>query len=177
MNFLPTQIEGVWIVEMERRQDERGWFARTWCKDELKAHGLDPALAQCSSSFNHKRGTLRGMHYQAAPNEEVKLVRCTRGAVFDVVLDLRPDSQSFKHWHSVELSADNGRAIYIPKGCAHGYQTLMPDTELHYIISNRYIPESGRGLRWDDPTFGILWPMPDQAILSRRDASYPYFTL
>ena len=175
MKFTLTKIAGVWLVEMERHADERGWFARTWCVEEFTRHGLNPRLAQCSASFNRRRGTLRGMHYQAAPHEEAKLVRCVRGAMFDVALDLRPGSATFKQWVGVELSPDNGRALYVPEGCAHGFQTLADDTEVLYQISAPWHPDSARGVRWNDPAFGIEWYSPKDAILNERDKSYPDF--
>jgi dTDP-4-dehydrorhamnose 3,5-epimerase len=132
MKFTPTKIEGVWIVEMERHHDERGWFARTWCAEEFSGHGIEGGWAQCSSSFNLHRGTLRGMHYQAAPHEEAKLVRCIRGAIHDVALDLREGSPTFRQWVAVQLTVDNGLALYIPKGCAHGFQTVADNTEVFY---------------------------------------------
>lgn len=176
MKFTPTRIHGVWIVEMERRQDERGWFARTWCAEEFRLHGLDARLSQCSTSFNLRRGTLRGMHYQVAPHEEAKVVRCTRGAVFDVALDLRRESPTFRDWVGVELTAENGLGLYIPKGCAHGFQTLEDSTEMSYSIAEAYHPDQGRIVRWNDPRFSIEWPLFDQAILSSQDANCPDFT-
>jgi dTDP-4-dehydrorhamnose 3,5-epimerase len=173
MQFTPTEIAGVWIVEMERHGDERGWFARTWCAEEFRRHGLNANLAQCSASFNRSKGTLRGMHFQAAPHEEAKLVRCVRGAMFDVALDLRASSASFRRWVGVELTSDNGRALYVPEGCAHGFQTLADDTEVLYQISNVWHPESARGVRWNDPAFGIQWPLEDGAVMSRKDAEWP----
>ena len=177
MTFTPTKIEAVWVVEMERRQDERGWFARTWCTDEFRKNNLNPNLSQCSASFNHRRGTLRGLHYQIAPHEEAKLVRCTRGAIWDVALDLRPNSKTFLQWVGVELTAENGRAIYIPEGCAHGFQTLADDTEVLYLIAQEYSPESARGVRWDDPAFSIVWPVPAPGFISPRDRNYADFIL
>lgn len=139
---------------------------------------MNPAIAQCSTSFNRCAGTLRGMHYQAEPHAEAKLVRCTRGAIYDVALDLRPRSSTYRHWHGEELSADNGRALFIPEGCAHGFQTLDDDTEILYLISTPYEASAGRGVRWDDPAFGIVWPDPGYTgrILSDRDATYPDYT-
>ncbi len=175
MKFTPTKIAGVWIVDMERHEDERGWFARAWCAEEFRKHGLNPRLAQCSVSFNRRRGTLRGMHYQAAPHEEAKLVRCLRGALWDVALDLRPSSATFRQWVGVELTPENGRGLYLPEGCAHGFQTIAEDTELLYHISECWQAESGRGVRWNDPAFGIEWPLPTAAILSERDCQYTDF--
>jgi dTDP-4-dehydrorhamnose 3,5-epimerase len=173
MKISPSPIAGVAVVEMERHADERGWFARTWCTEEFEAHGMNPALTQCSASFNRRRGTLRGMHYQMAPHLETKLVRCTRGACYDVALDLRAGSPTFGQWFAVELSEDNGRALYIPEGCAHGFQTLVDDTEVFYSIAGEWHADSARGVRWNDPKFAIEWPLPAEAFMSDRDAEYP----
>lgn len=175
MKFTPTKLAGVWLVDMERHADERGWFARTWCTEEFAAHGLPKSFSQCSVSFNRRRGTLRGMHYQVAPHAEAKLVRCVRGALFDVALDLRPDSATFKQSVSAELTPDNGRALFIPEGCAHGFQTLAADTEVLYQIVGEHHPASGRGVRWDDPAFGIQWPLPAEVFVSPRDGALPSF--
>lgn len=172
MIFLPTGLPGVFRIEAERLQDERGFFARTWCTRETSQQGLQPLIAQCSVSFNPRRGTLRGMHFQAPPHAEVKVVRCTRGALWDVVLDLRPDSPTFRRWEAYELTEGNRSMMYIPVGCAHGFQTLVDETEILYQISEFYTPESARGVRWDDPAVGIEWPLPNP-ILSARDASFP----
>ena len=172
MKYVETILPDVWIVELERHVVDRGFFARSWCEEEFRARGLNPRLAQCSVSFNSRRGTLRGLHYQAAPHAEAKLVRCTRGAVHDVVLDLRTESKSFKQWMTVELTEDNGRAVYIPEGCAHGFQTLTDNTEVLYQISEFFHPQSSRGVRWNDPAFGIVWPM-ENPILSERDGHHP----
>ena len=172
MIFEPTPIPGCFVVRPERHADERGYFARTWAPDELAAHGLSTTIAQCSTSFSARRGTLRGMHYQAAPHAEAKLVRCTRGGIWDVCLDLRPDSPTFRRWHAETLTAANGVALYVPEGCAHGHLTLEPDTEVSYTISAPYVAEAGRGVRWDDPAFGIEWPF-SPTVLNERDASYP----
>ena len=177
MKFTPTKLAGVWLVDLDRRADERGWFARTWCAEEFAQHGLNANLAQCSLSYNLRCGTLRGMHYQGAPHAETKLVRCVRGAMFDVALDLRPDSPTFREWVGVELTAENGRALFVAEGCAHGFQTLADHTEVLYQIAGVYHPDSARGVRWNDPGFAIEWLNPELAILSNRDASYPnYFT-
>jgi dTDP-4-dehydrorhamnose 3,5-epimerase len=164
-------LPGVFVIEPERLEDARGYFARTFCRDEFTAHGLVGDFVQCSTSFNARRGTLRGMHFQRAPHEEIKLVRCTRGAVLDVVLDPRPGSSTYCQWRAVELSAGNGRAVYIPGGLAHGFQTLVDDSEVFYQIAERYHPESAAGVRWDDPAFGIDWPI-RPPILSDKDAGY-----
>lgn len=174
MNFVDTPLPGVFVVEPQPVEDERGFFARTWCRREFEARGLNPDLMQVSISFNRKKGTLRGMHYQAAPHQEAKLVRCTRGAIYDVALDLRPDSKTYLKWFALELSADNRKAVYIPEGCAHGFQTLCDDTEVLYQISDFHHAESARGLRFDDPVFRIAWPLP-VSIVSERDRSFPLF--
>ena len=162
------------MIEPERLGDERGFFARTWDRHEFEERGLDPRLAQCNTSFNKRTGTLRGMHYQAAPHEEAKLVRCTMGAVYDVILDLRPASPTFRQWTSVELTAENRLMLYVPEGLAHGFQTLDDDTEVFYQMSEFYAPESARGVRWDDPAFGISWPIPDK-IISAKDELFQNF--
>jgi dTDP-4-dehydrorhamnose 3,5-epimerase len=172
--FYPTSISDVWVIEPERLEDVRGYFARTWDRHEFRERGLDDALAQCSVSFNHHRGTLRGMHYQAAPHEETKLVRCTAGAIFDVAVDLRPESSTFRRWVGRELTARNGLALYIPKGCAHGFLTLEDESEVAYQISEFYASEAARGVRWDDPAFGVDWPG-DVVVINDRDGSYPDF--
>jgi len=165
-------LSGVWLVELERREDERGFFARAWCRDELRERGLESELAQCNLSFNERRGTLRGLHYQAAPHGEVKLVRCTRGAIFDVVVDLRPGSPTHGEWLGVELNEENRSMLYVPEGCAHGYQTLVDRTETFYQVSRPYTPEAERGVRWDDPAFDIRWPEAERRVLSAKDRSW-----
>lgn len=172
MKVITTPIAGVFIVEPERVEDERGFFARTWCQREFADHGLSPDLAQCSISFNRLKGTLRGMHYQAAPYEEAKLVRATKGKIYDVALDLRQASPTYLKWHAVELSEEDRRAIYIPEGCAHGFQTITENTEVLYQVSSSYREEASRGVRWNDPAFGILWPE-DVLTISARDRDYP----
>ena len=174
MIFKETKLKGAFIIEPERIEDERGFFARTFCRNEFEAHGLNPHLVQCSVSFNKKKGTLRGMHYQTAPHEEAKLVRCTSGAIYDVMLDLRPNSPTFKQWVSVELTGENRRMLYVPEGMAHGFQTLQDETEVLYQMSEFYNPEAARGVRWDDPSFTVQWPS-KPLIVSRKDTSYPDF--
>jgi dTDP-4-dehydrorhamnose 3,5-epimerase len=166
------------VVESEPIEDERGHFARTFSSEEFAAHALDARVSQCSASFNARAGTLRGLHYQAAPHGEAKLVRCTRGAVFDVAVDLRPDSPSYLSWCGVELTADNGLALFVPEGCAHGFQSLEDATEVLYQISTPYVPDAARGVRWDDSAFAIKWPQapPEGRIMSDRDAAYPDFS-
>jgi dTDP-4-dehydrorhamnose 3,5-epimerase len=175
VNFTETHIPGAFVVDLERREDDRGFFARAWDVDEFAQHGLSTRLVQANVSFNRAAGTLRGMHFQRAPHEEAKLIRCTRGAVYDVIVDLRPDSEMFKRWLGVELSAENGSALYVPEGCAHGYQTLTDGTETFYLVSESYAPESEGGVRWDDPAFGIAWPPADRRVISPKDASWPDF--
>jgi dTDP-4-dehydrorhamnose 3,5-epimerase len=171
MKFAETKLEGVFVIEPELIEDERGFFALSWLPEEFAGRGLNPRLAQCNISFNWLKGTLRGMHFQAAPHEEAKSVRCTRGAIFDVVVDLRPDSPTRYRWSAVELTAENRRMLYVPEGFAHGYQTLEDATEVFYQVSETYHPESARGLRWDDPRLDITWPLPVTRI-SARDAGH-----
>jgi len=172
--FIETKLKGAFIIEPERLEDERGFFARTWCQREFAAHGLNPRLVQCNISFNKKKGTLRGMHYQVAPYEEAKLVRCTMGAIYDVIIDLRPDSPTFRQWITVELTAKNRRMLYIPEGFAHGFQTLVDSTEVFYQMSEFYHPECARGIRWDDPVFGIEWPPERERLISLKDQNYTF---
>jgi dTDP-4-dehydrorhamnose 3,5-epimerase len=178
MRFMQTPLSGAWAIELEEIDDERGWFARTFDTEEFRARGLNPDVAQCNASFNHRAGTLRGMHYQAEPHGESKLVRCVRGAIFDVAVDLRPDSPTYRDWHGVQLSADNRLAFYIPPGLAHGFQTLTDNSEVLYQMGDPYVPEAGRGVRWDDPAFAIEWPAVDgKRTISEKDSSYPDFEL
>jgi dTDP-4-dehydrorhamnose 3,5-epimerase len=174
MIFTETPLRGAFVIEAHPLEDARGLFARTWCRREFEARGLDVQIAQCSTSFNARRGTLRGMHYQAPPVTETKLVRCTRGAIYDVIIDLRPDSATFTEHFAVVLTADNRKMVHIPVGFAHGFQTLEDATEVFYQMSQFYSPEHARGVRWDDPIFGISWP-DDERILLERDRSYPDF--
>ena len=174
MIFRETPVAGAWIVEPERHIDERGFFARTWCATEFARHGLSPRLVQASVSYNRRRGTLRGLHYQIAPYAEAKLVRCVRGAIYDVAVDVRPESPTFRHHVAVVLDADNRLALYVPEGWAHGFQTLADDTEVLYQMSAVYAPEAARGVRWDDPAFAIAWP-PAERIIAERDRRYPDF--
>jgi dTDP-4-dehydrorhamnose 3,5-epimerase len=169
MRFAETSLAGAFVIEPERREDERGYFARVFCEREFSAHGLETRFVQCSSSYNRTKGTLRGMHYQAPPHEEAKTVRCTRGAIYDVILDLRPGSSTYRNWFGIELSADNGRVLYVPKGFAHGFQTLIDDSEVFYQISQFYVPGAARSERWDDPAFAIRWPL-TPSVMSPRDA-------
>lgn len=173
MLFTETELKGVYIVDIEPRPDHRGFFARTFCVREFESVGLRPAVAQCNLSFTYKMGTVRGMHYLAPPATEAKLVRCVRGAIYDVVIDTRPDSPTYKSHISVELTAENRRALYIPETLAHGFQTLTDDVEVIYQMSDFYAPAYERGLRYDDPALNIQWPLPVSEI-SEKDASWPY---
>lgn len=174
MIFTETKLQGAYLIEPERREDERGFFARVYCQDEFTAHGLHTAFVQCNISYNNRRGTLRGMHYQAEPHGEVKVVRCTQGVIYDVLVDLRPESPTFKEWAGFELSAANRHLLYIPVGVAHGFQTLTDESEVFYMMGAFYHPESARGVRWDDPAFGIVWPL-DVAQISSKDSGYDDF--
>ncbi len=176
MKYLETPLKGTFVLELERLEDERGFFARSWCKAEFESRGLYSNIVQCNVSFNRKKGTLRGMHYQVKPHEEAKLVRCTMGALYDVIIDIRKDSATFRKWHSVELSAKNHRMLYIPEGLAHGYLTLEDDSEVFYQMSERYYPECARGVRWNDPAFNIQWP-DAKMLISARDREYPDFKI
>lgn len=176
MIFKTTGIEGAFVIELEKIQDHRGYFARTFCQKEFQAHGLCTSLVQANTALTQRKGTLRGMHYQAAPYAEAKLVRCIRGAAFDVMIDLRPGSKSYCRWFGVELTADNHRMLYVPEGFAHGYQTLQDDTELFYLVSQFYTPQAEQGVRWNDARFNIAWPIVAGALLSDKDRSWPDFT-
>lgn len=173
MRFAETPLAGAWVIDVDRIEDERGHFARTFDRDEWLARGMDPAVLQCSVSFNRRAGTLRGMHLQADPHGECKLVSCSAGAVFDVIVDLRPGSPTHRSWFGVELSAANGRALYVPPGLAHGFQTLRDDSEVRYAMGQPYVPDAATGVRWDDPAFAIDWPAAGERTISERDRSYP----
>lgn len=176
MRFSESPLPGVWEVETELLPDERGWFARTFDAEEFAARGMSPVVAQCNVSYNARCGTLRGMHYQAAPHGEPKLVRCVRGAIFDVAVDLRRGSPTFCRWHGVELSAENHRGFYLPAGVAHGFQTLADDAEVHYQMGAPYAPDAARGVRWDDPAFAIRWPSLDgERVISEKDRTFRDF--
>ena len=174
MKFLETELQGAFVIELETFEDSRGFFARVWCNEEFEEHDLVPRIAQVNTSFNAKAGTLRGMHYQIAPHEETKVVRCIRGSLYDVIVDLRPDSPTYKRWTGVELTARNHRMLYVPAKFAHGFITLEDNTEVMYLISEAYAPEAARAIRWDDPEIGIEWPRPVVEI-SERDAGWPDF--
>jgi dTDP-4-dehydrorhamnose 3,5-epimerase len=176
MKFTQTKIPGAYLLEIEPITDERGFFARTFCRQEFAAHNLVTEFPQCNVSFSAKQGTIRGMHYQVAPYPETKLVRCTQGAVYDIILDLRPESPTFKQWVGMELTAENHRMFYIPPGCAHGLQTLSDNAEVFYQMSGIYHPTSARGVRWNDPSFGIELPFP-VSVINDRDRNYPKFKL
>lgn len=171
MRFISTPLKGAYVIEPERLEDDRGFFARTWCENEFASQGLDPHLVQCSISFNHQKGTLRGMHFQLPPFAETKLVRCTKGAIYDVIVDLRQDSESYLQWLGVELTADNRKTLYVPKGFAHGFQSLDDESEVFYQISEQYAPDHARGFRWNDPLFNIIWPEVP-TVISLRDQEY-----
>lgn len=177
MNLVETPLAGAFVVELRRLEDERGHFARTFDAELFAQHGMDARVSQCNLSSNRVAGTLRGMHFQAAPHGEAKLVRVVRGAVFDAIVDLREDSPTFKRWFGLELTEENDRALFVPDGFAHGFQTLADDTEMLYMMSTPFVPGAGSGVRWDDPAFGIDWPAPPAAgrVISDRDAEYPDF--
>lgn len=174
MKFFKTKLSGVFRAHIEPRCDERGFFARSWCEQEFESNGLNSRLVQCNVSFNTRKGTLRGMHYQAAPYPEAKLVRCTRGAIYDVVVDLRRESPTFRQWIGATLTADNREMLYVPEGCGHGFLTLENETEVFYQMSEFYHSDLARGVRWNDPAFGIEWPAGVEQI-SERDRTYPGF--
>jgi dTDP-4-dehydrorhamnose 3,5-epimerase len=169
--FTHTELPGAFVIDLERREDERGFFARAWCMDEFGDHALSTRVVQCNIAFNRTRGTLRGMHFQEPPHAEVKLVRCSRGAIYDVIIDLRPESPTYMQWIGVELTEQNGRMLYVPEGFAHGYQTLADDTETFYQVSEFYAPQAEGGVRWDDPAFGIEWPL-EVSVISEKDARW-----
>jgi dTDP-4-dehydrorhamnose 3,5-epimerase len=172
MEFIETGLKGAFTIRQKKIEDQRGYFARVWCREEFIQHGLNPNMLQLNTALSFQRGTVRGMHYQEKPHEEAKLIRCTRGAIYDVIVDLRPDSPTRGHWHGQELTSSNGTMLYAPEGFAHGYQTLLNDTEMCYMTSALYAPEAARGVRYDAVTFGILWPLPATAI-SEQDRKWP----
>jgi dTDP-4-dehydrorhamnose 3,5-epimerase len=173
MIFTPLPLEGAFLIGIEPISDERGFFARSWCREEFSRHGLQANIEQCNISFNAQRGTLRGLHFQIEPYAEAKLVRCIRGRIFDVIVDLRPASPTYRHWHAEELDAENRSAMYVPKGLAHGFQTLIDDSEVMYQMTEPYHPESSRGVRWDSPWLRIDWPINHPIVISERDRSFP----
>jgi len=176
MIFNKTHIKDVFIVDLDKREDDRGFFARAWCKKEFEEHGIDSNFVQANVSFNDKKGTLRGMHYQISPHEETKLIRCIRGAIYDCIVDLRPDSPTYKESIGVELTAENRRLFVVPKGFGHGYLTLVDNSEVFYQVSEFYAPGSERGIRWDDPGLNLEWPKMGELILSEKDQSWPRFS-
>lgn len=171
MLFIETKLKGAFIVDLIRMEDKRGFFGRSWCNQEFSEHGLNSRLVQCNISFNNKRGTIRGIHYQASPYQEAKLVRCTMGAIYDVIIDLRPNSPTFKNWFAMELTAENRRALYVPEGFGHGFQTLQDNTEVFYQMTEYFHPEAAQGIHWNDPTFSIAWPL-EILVISDKDNSY-----
>lgn len=174
MTFHKTKLPGVFEIHLEPTSDDRGFFARSWCQREFESHGLNPRLVQCNVSLNSRKGTLRGIHLQTEPKAEAKVVRCTAGAIYDIALDLRPESKTYKNWFATVLSAENRHMLYVPEGCAHGFLTLEDNTEVFYQMSEFYHPESARGVRWNDPAFQIAWPEKVE-VISERDRTYPDF--
>jgi dTDP-4-dehydrorhamnose 3,5-epimerase len=174
MKFNETKLKGAFVVEIEKLADDRGFFARSWCQKEFEAQGLTSGVLQANVSYNRKKGTLRGMHYQIAPYQECKLIRCTRGAIYDVIIDLRTDSETFKHWTALELTADNYTMFYVPEDFAHGFITLVDNTEITYQVSQFYTPGCEKGIRFNDPTFNIEWPL-DVSVISDKDRNWPDF--
>ena len=172
MIFQPSPLAGAYIIDLQPIEDHRGFFARAWCQQEFQQHGLESRLVQCNLSYNQTSGTVRGMHYQIAPHKETKVVRCVRGRIFDVIIDLRRDSPTYLHWFGIELSAENRRMLYVPEGFAHGYQTLEPDAEVFYQVSEFYHPGSEQGIRWDDPAIAVDWPL-EPTVISEKDKNYP----
>ena len=173
MIFKETNLKGAFVIELEKREDERGFFARTWCKKEFEANGLETGLVQANLSLSRKAGTLRGMHYQAAPYEETKLVKCTNGALYDVIIDLRPNSPTYRQWFAVELTENNYKMLYVPKGFAHGFQTLVDNVAVFYLVTQFYSPSAERCVRWNDPQFGINWPDVNIRTISEKDKNWP----
>ena len=176
MIFSEARLQGAFVVDIDPIEDDRGFFSRSFCQREFMKHGLKTEVVQSNISFNLAKGTLRGMHFQRPPMSEAKLVRCTRGKVYDVIVDLRPDSETYRLWEGFELSAENRRSIYIPEGFAHGFQTLEDNSELFYQMYQFYSPEHASGVRWDDPAFGVRWPLPTP-VISSRDNSFPYYVV
>lgn len=176
MKFKELPLKGAFVIEPEMLKDERGFFARTFCTEEFAAHGISPDVIQCNVSFNKLKGTLRGMHYQLEPHGEAKLVRCTKGAIYDVIIDLRPDSETYMSWISEELNENNYKMLFIPRGFAHGFQSLHDDTEVFYQMSNIFVPQAARGIKWNDPAFNIKWPLAP-TVISQKDKSYPEFNM
>lgn len=176
MIFTPTGLAGAFVVEIEPRGDDRGFFARAFCRREFEKNGLQADFVQANTAFSKERGTLRGMHFQRPPHAEAKFLRCVRGAVFDVMIDLRPESPTRKKWFGVELTAENRKMVFVPEGFAHGYLTTAADTEVFYLVSAYYAPEAESGVRWDDPAFAIEWPLTADLIISHKDRAWPLFS-
>lgn len=174
MIFQETRLSGAYVIELEQKKDERGFFARSFCRQEFLQNGIECNIAQCSFSFNEKKGTLRGMHYQGTPHEEAKIVSCTKGSIYDVIIDLRKDSATYRHWYAIELTDKEHKMLYVPKGFAHGFQTLCDGAEVFYQISEFYYPQSALGVRWNDKVFNIKWPLP-VSMISQRDNAYEDF--
>lgn len=174
MKFIETSLKGAFVIEIEPNEDARGFFARTYCEKEFKAHAIEVRFVQSNISFTKRKGTLRGMHYQASPHEEEKIVSCARGSIFDVIVDIRPDSSTYTKWFAVELSSENRKILYVPKGFAHGFQTLADESEVTYQMGSEYVPDAARGIRWDDAKFGIEWPL-KITRMSDKDAGYADF--
>ncbi len=175
MIFAETDLRGAYVIDLEKIEDERGFFARAWCAREFSEHGLEARIAQCNTSSNKRKGTIRGMHLQRPPHEEVKMIRCIRGALYDVIIDLREDSPTYKRWFGVELTQENRKMLYVPAGFAHGFQTMSDDTEAFYMVSEFYTPGAEAGVRWDDHVFGMEWPLGSPTEISEKDASWPDF--
>ena len=176
MKFKEIKLSGAFVIEIEKKEDDRGFFARTWCQNEFKAHGLNILSVQANTGYNRKKGTLRGLHYQVAPNQETKLIRCIKGKVFEVMIDLRPDSTTYKEWFGIELTEDDTNMVFVPENFARGYLTLSDNTEVLYQVSQFYAPESEKGIRWNDPAFGIKWPLTDGLTISEKDKSWTLFS-
>jgi dTDP-4-dehydrorhamnose 3,5-epimerase len=176
MIFTETKLKGAFVIEIEKLEDERGFFGRSWCVDEMKDHGLNASILQANVSYNKSKGTLRGMHYQIVPYQEAKLVRCSRGRIFDVIIDLRMESPTFKQWIGVELSQDNYKMLYVPEDFAHGFITLRDNSEVSYLMTEKFVPDAGATIRWNDPLFNIKWPF-EPIILSEKDKSQPDFVI
>ena len=175
MIFAETDLRGAYVIDLEKIEDERGFFARAWCAREFSEHGLEARIAQCNTSSNKRKGTIRGMHLQRPPHEEVKMIRCIRGALYDVIIDLREDSPTYKRWFGVELTQENRKMLYVPAGFAHGFQTMSDDTEAFYMVTEFYTPGAEAGVRWDDQAFGMEWPLASPTEISEKDASWPDF--
>jgi dTDP-4-dehydrorhamnose 3,5-epimerase len=174
MEFTATKLNGAFLVRLKKIEDNRGYFARGWCRDEFTKHGLNPGMLQLNVAFSHRKGTLRGLHFQEKPHEEAKFVRCTRGAIYDVIVDLRPDSPTCGQWIGTELTADNGVMVYAPEGFAHGYQTLTDSAEMYYMTSEVYVPHAAKGILYSDPELGIEWPLPVE-VISEQDRKWPHY--